>query len=265
MKVYAIRDGEGDFPVGVLLYFEKEKSFVVELREELDEWTAPLLFSACVRRKIYTIPRDISFLWVKERIIPSGRQNIKTILKNHGLKEYDELKFLELSEGRCSQDSLYIRKIQTLPDYVIERRKHNVTECTPCGEGELLCFFADGKIKKTDLSLLRDHDDIDKILRNKALFESAKVAAGGYCVTFNDSIDIPASVLYSQGLEIPLRQSDFISFVRKNVLDTAQASQLLGCSRQNLAYMVSKERLCTLREDVKGNLYLKGEVLKDKW
>jgi len=42
-------------------------------------------------------PRDLSFLWVKERIIPSGRQNISAILKNHKMDAYDEMKFLELS------------------------------------------------------------------------------------------------------------------------------------------------------------------------
>ena len=62
---------------------------------------------AMSKKKIYTIPRDISFLWVKERVIPSGRQNIKAILTQHHMETYDEIVILEISEGRCSQDSLY--------------------------------------------------------------------------------------------------------------------------------------------------------------
>lgn len=60
--------------------------------------------------------------------------------KNHHMKSYDEMKFLEISEGRCSQDSLYIRKIDRLPDYVVERQKHNLVECVPMDEHALLCF-----------------------------------------------------------------------------------------------------------------------------
>ena len=36
---------------------------------------------------------------------------------------------------------------------------------------------------------------------------------------------------------------------------------MLECSRQNLAYMLNKDILKPIKEDVKGNLYLKGDVL----
>ena len=87
------------------------------------------------------MPRDISFMWVRERVIPSGRQNIKDILNNHRMKSYDEMRFLEISEGRCSQDSLYIRPINALPSYVIERKKRNLIDCTTLDNNVLLCFL----------------------------------------------------------------------------------------------------------------------------
>ena len=154
MKIYEIIDEENAMSAGVLLYYEKEKTCIAELPEYLDEWTAPFLFSVYVKKHIFTIPRDISFLWVKERVIPSGRQNIDAILKNHHMKSYDEMKFLEISEGRCSQDSLYIRKIDRLPDYVVERQKHNLVECVPMDEHALLCFFADQTVRKMELAKL---------------------------------------------------------------------------------------------------------------
>ena len=40
---------------------------------------------------------------------------------------------------------------------------------------------------------------------------------------------------------------------------------ILECSRQNMAYMVKQEQLTPLKEDVKGNLYLKKDVLKLRW
>ena len=42
---------------------------------------------------------------------------------------------------------------------------------------------------------------------------------------------------------------------------TTEACDSLQCSRQNLAYMVKKEQIDPIKEDVKGNLYLKGDVL----
>jgi hypothetical protein len=39
--------------VGVLLYYEQGKDFIIELKGTLDEWTAPLLFSGFVKSGIY--------------------------------------------------------------------------------------------------------------------------------------------------------------------------------------------------------------------
>lgn len=265
MKIYEIIDEENAMSAGVLLYYEKEKTCIAELPEYLDEWTAPFLFSVYVKKHIFTIPRDISFLWVKERVIPSGRQNIDAILKNHHMKSYDEMKFLEISEGRCSQDSLYIRKIDRLPDYVVERQKHNLVECVPMDEHALLCFFADQTVRKMELAKLTGVEDVKKILKHEAVYQSAKIGAGGYYVTFNDSIDIPAGTLYEAGVVIPLKLKDFKAFVRKNVLDTTESSNLLECTRQNISYLVNQQQLEPIKEEVRGNLYLKGEVLSTKW
>lgn len=60
MKAYEIRDYESEENVGVLLYYEQGKDFIIELKDALDEWTAPLLFSGFVKSEIYTISRDIS-------------------------------------------------------------------------------------------------------------------------------------------------------------------------------------------------------------
>lgn len=167
MKIFAIIDEETTLLTGILLYYEKEGTCVIELPEYLDEWTAPLLFTSYVKKKIYTIPRDISFLWVKERVIPSGRQNINDILAHHNMQSYDEMKFLEISEGKCSQDSLYIKKIDMLPDFVIERQKKNIVECVLSDDHTLLCFFEDDTIKKIQLEDLQSFEEQNKIINNE--------------------------------------------------------------------------------------------------
>ena len=265
MKIYEIWDGENKRSVGILQYFEKERTSVIELQEDLDEWTAPLLFAGFVKKGIFTIPRQDSDLWIKERVIPSGRQNIAAILNNHKMPEYDEMKILEISKGKCSQDSLTIKKIDTLPAYVLERQKKNLVDCCMCDENSVLCFFKDDTVKKISLEQLQGVEGIDKVTKNQSLFATGLVGTGGYCLTFNDSIDIPAKTLYETTAEIPIRKSDFEAFVKRNVWDTAQICEALSCTRQNISYLLKKEWLSPLKTDVKGNLYLKGDILKNKW
>lgn len=265
MKIYEILDEENKINIGVLLYFEKKKEFIIELQSNIDEWMAPLLFTNLVKNQIYTVPRKMAYMWVKERIIPSGRQNISEILKNHKMEVYDEMKFLELSKGKCSQDSMYIRKIDELPEYVIERRKRNVVDLVVCDGWKILCFFENDIVKRVDMTELSYVDGISKIINNKKLYQSCKVGTGGYSITFDDAIDISSSILYEHGDILPVSRNDFICFARNNLLDTSECCELLECSRQNVSYMIRHEQLNPIKEDIKGNLYLKGEVVKNMW
>lgn len=265
MKRFEIIDAELGMSIGILLYYEGSSEFVIELQEKLDEWTAPLLFTSFVKKRVFTIPRDISFLWVKERIIPSGRQNIGAILDTHKLKHYDEMKFLEISKGKCSQDNLFIEEISHLPEYVIERQRRNLIDVSPLDSHMLLCFFADEAVKKVDLAKLIDQTDVGKVIRNEGLYQSGKVGVGGYAVTFNDSIDIPSWRLYEVGETIPLTMQDFKRFVEKNVLSTGETCDLLECSRQNIAYRVKQKQLEPLKLHEKGSLYLRGDVERIRW
>lgn len=265
MKNFEIIDAELGISIGILLYYEGSSEFIIELQENLNEWTAPLLLTSFVKNGVFTIPRDISFLWVKERVIPSGRQNIGAILNTHNLKHYDEMKFLEISKGKCSQDNLFIEGIPYLPEYVIERQMKNLLDVSILDDHMLLCFFADETVKKVDLAKLIDQDGIDKVMRNEGLYQSGKIGVGGYAVTFNDSIDIPAWRLYEAGERIPLSMQDFKKFIKNNVLSTGESCEVLECSRQNIAYIVKKEQLKPLKSHEKGNLYLRGDVEKIRW
>lgn len=265
MKIFAIIDEETSLLAGILLHYEKDGSCVVELPEYLDEWTAPLLFTSYVKKNIYTIPRDISFLWVKERVIPSGRQNINEILAQHNMQSYDEMSFLEISEGKCSQDSLYIKKIEVLPEFVVKRQQKNLIESVISENHTIICFFKDDTIKKIQLEDLESFEERGKVLSNEQVFYSGKIGAGGYCITFNESIDIPAWLLHDAESNIPLSLNDFKAFVKSNVLDTGESCDLLECSRQNLSYIVRQKKLEPVKKEVRGNLYLRGDILRTMW
>ena len=265
MKIFEIIDEENRLNVGTLLYYEKEKAFIIELSEGLDEWTAPLLFTKRVKEGQLTIPRDLSYTWVKERVIPSGRQNIGSILTTHRLKEYDEMKLLELAEGRCSQDYLYIKKIDTQPEYVLKRQKKNLVDVTVLENSSILCFFADDSVRKVPLESVKEIEKIDNVIKNRPLLESCTLGVDGYYITFNNSIDIPAWLLHKKGKSVPLEYEDFLSFAKNSIVDTTTSCNMLECSRQNLSYLVNQGQLAPLKENVKGNLYLKKDIERMRW
>lgn len=269
MKSYAIYDEqlERTEPIGYLFYYEKAKSFVIELSNEIDEWQAPLLFQGLVKKGIYTIPKDIALMWVRERIIPSGRQNIGEILKRHKLKEYSEIAMLSLARGRSSQDDCYVKEVceEEIPESIKQRWLGNVVECFPTEHSDIVCMFRDNTARLVRMDKLMDkYKGVTHIMKHRELLESVQVGVGGYSISFNESIEIMASDLKEVGELLPLQASDFYGFVQKNILDTTNACLLIECSRQNLSYLVREKRLSPIIQGTKENLYTKGEISRLK-
>ena len=265
MKSYAIYDEQLNrkAAIGYLFYYEKAQQFIIELCRDLDEWDAPILFQKFVKERIYTIPRDVSFLWVKERVIPSGRQNIGTILKNHKLKNYSEMALLQLSKGKCSQDDCYIESVteSEIPEEIRNRTMENLSECFPTTDGRIVCMFRDNTVRKIELSKLENkYKDVSYILHNDNLRNSAKVGVGGYSVVFNESIEIEVNDLRRVGELLPLTADDFKGYIHRTVVDTTKACEMLGCSRQNLAYLVKEGKITPIINGSKENLYARCDV-----
>ncbi|MCR5143873.1 MAG: hypothetical protein K6B67_01030 [Lachnospiraceae bacterium] len=265
MGIYEIYDEENDMTLGALIHYQKENQFIIELIDDVDEWNCPLLFSAYVKNNIYTISRDDSRKWVEERVIPSGRQNIQSILKRHKLPMYNEMDLLKISQGRCSLDELVIKPLDELPEYVQKRMEKNLEDCVPLKNGRIMCVFADKTVKKIDMHKLQDLKGIENVLKNQELFSSAVVATGGYVMTFNNSIDVPAARLHDIDDADCIDKEDLIEYMQHNLKDTGETCEALGCTRQNMAYYLSKGYIKPIKENVKGNMFLKGDILKLMW
>lgn len=260
MRSFNIIDSDSNLNIGCLICYDKSEDCVVELQDRIDEWSAPLLFDRYVRKGIYTIPRKASRLWLEERVIPADRQNLASILRNHKLNRYNIFKMIDISKGKCAQDNMYIEPINELPDYVNLRMKEYIRECAALPDYRLLCFFNDGITRMIRLSEFVDIDKIEYVLRDEKLFESLRVITDGRCITFNNSIDIPSYLLRQRGLEIPISLDDFITFVRRNILDTTVSCNMLECSRQNLSYLIKSGKIVPIKENVKGSLFLKSDL-----
>ena len=267
MRVFAIhdKDNERQEAIGYLYCFEKSHSYVAELSDDIDEWEAPLLFQGLVKKGIYTVPKDISLLWVKERVIPSGRQNIGLILKNARLKEYNERALLALSDGKCAQDRCILTEIpeKEVPERIARRRESNVSECFLTEGGQMICLFRDDVTSKVDLHVLAtDNKDIQRLLKRKELQESVRVGVGGYSVAFQNGVEIPKEKLREKRWILPISAADFYRFVQKNIISSVTACESMGCSKQNLSYFVKANRIEPIISGSKENFYTKGSVQK---
>ena len=151
MKIFAIRD-ETDAAgknLAYLLYYETAKQFYIELPDDADPWETPMVLSSFARNGETSVNSYWSRLWVQQRIVPSDRQNISQVLRDNGLKEYDEYGLLMLAMGRCAQDDYYLVPVgeKDLPEMIVKRFMKRVEEVVPLPAFNLLIFFRDGTVR----------------------------------------------------------------------------------------------------------------------
>ncbi|MDM5430789.1 DNA-binding protein [Bacillus mycoides] len=59
-------------------------------------------------------------------------------------------------------------------------------------------------------------------------------------------------------------KDDLIRFIQNEIVNTSEALEILGCSRQNLNVMVQKEKVKPIKEMSRDRLYFKEDILKSK-
>lgn len=270
MKIFAIRDEsmQEQIDLAYLLYYEIEKRFYIELPDDADPWETPLILSSFVKKGEKTVNSYWSKLWVQQRIIPSDRQNLGLILKDNGLKEYDEFELLMLAMGRCAQDDCYLVPIDEaqLPKEVRQRFMTRIEDVIPLDDYCLLVFFRDGIVKKCSLKDHFEKTKLFQVLLNKTdYFYSVHLQPGGYGVEWDVHMSVSDSMLYRIGKKVPLSATDFKSFVVHRVVNVAEAADILGCTRQNIEYLTRTGKLHPIKSSGKNTLYLKSEILKRNW
>lgn len=185
MRIFAIKDETmpQDTILGYLIYHETSKAFFIELPDGADSWDMPLLLSSFADRGEYSIDSNWSRRFVQQRIIPQDRQNIGQILRDNGLKEYDEFSLLMLTMGRCEQDDCYLEEIPSdpLPELLARRWKTKVEEVVPLECPRLLVFFANGTAKVIDSQELSS-PTIAPYLASQERFNTVEVQPDGFGV-----------------------------------------------------------------------------------
>ena len=265
MRLFAIRDESmpEDRILGYLIYYETSRFFYIELPDGADPWEMPPIFSPFVTLGIYSIDSNWSRRWVRQRIVPQDRQNIGQILRDNGLKEYDEFSLLMLTMGRCEQDDCYLEEVpaDNLPELLIRRWQTKVDDVVPLDTPRLLVFFRHGLTKVIDTQEVAG-TVCAPYLSNQDRFNTVEVQTDGYGVYWNDQAMISHRDLFMHGLTIPLTLNDFHQYLQYRIVNASEACNILECSRQNIDDLMRRDKLHPIRTDAKYKLFSKAEVMQ---
>ena len=264
MVIFEIRDeADENRLTGYLFYYERSRRFYAELLRAMDEWTAPFIFAGFVKRGIYSIDHEWSMKFVRQRIIPVDRQNLGAILKANKLREYDEYKLLQISEGRCAQDELFLVKCKEsdmIPE-IQDRLKEKVRDVLPMEDLKIMVFFMNGTSRIINIGKLLDGDRrFARITADHNLFQSVSVSPGGNGIEWGRERFILAETLYHAGKNAHINLDDLLTFVRKRVVDTTEAAGLLNCSRQYIGQLSSKGRISPFKCGSNNSLFLRSDI-----
>jgi len=105
-------DGDlGNIQVGTFSYDSESKRFAMTIDENIKKSDLPLSIEGFANKNKYTLSHEDTLRWIRGRICPPGRHNIRDILKDNELEEYDEFKLLMITYAKCDKDSLYLKNM----------------------------------------------------------------------------------------------------------------------------------------------------------
>ena len=113
-KTFVMRDGnQGDAQIGTLTYDQEKQVFSMNVSPDVPLEKLALSLELLVYRFGRNLTHQQVLLWIKGRICPPSRQNIREILKFNNMKEYREFDLLSLTLGRCDKDEVYLEPVKT--------------------------------------------------------------------------------------------------------------------------------------------------------
>ena len=109
LRSLALVDGRlGDARVGTFIYDNDTRQFSMTISRDIPPNDLPLSLEGFVFRGKYELPHEDTLRWIRRRLCPPGRHNIREILRVNGLEGYDEFGFLMVTKAKCDNDELYL-------------------------------------------------------------------------------------------------------------------------------------------------------------
>lgn len=266
LKLFALRDeSNGDQrDLAILEYYEQSRSFYFELPPDADPWGLPFILHEFAKRGQHTVDAAWTARWVEARIVPPERQNLGEILRVNGLKEYDELRLLELTEGRCSQDWCYLVPMRDdcTPDWYRKRVERRARDVYGLSHFRLAVVQRDGTAIICDVSeLVRTAREFARISSDEQAFMRVSMQPGGHGARWGEGLQLSIEYLCGIGTLASFDGDDIALLASQAVCDTSEVAQLLDCTRQNVSDLVRRGKLVPLRSTTRGMLFLRADVL----
>ena len=112
LRDFALHDGNLDGrQVGTFSYDTAARRFAMTIAKDIAMDDLPLSLECFAHRGIYELSHEDALRWMKGRICPPGRHNIREILRDNGLATYDEFGLLMVTGARCGLDGLYLCEV----------------------------------------------------------------------------------------------------------------------------------------------------------
>ena len=265
MRLFALKDANDPRQsiLAVLACYESGRHFFLDMPDGTDPWTVPLILSSFAQRGQVRIGPDWSKRWVESRLVPKSRQNLGEILRENGLEDYDTLRLLEMTSGRNSQDDCYLEPLQPneAPAWFAEREAGRIEEVVALEGCRLLVAFRTGEVRICDAHDLAQADDsLTRVVADDDAFVRAEVAPGGRGIQWGSSVFIGDDMLHAIGKPIPLSWADLKQIVPALLVDTAQAEQMLGCTRQNINALMKRRALSAAKTSGKATMFFLSDI-----
>ena len=91
------------------------------------------------------------------------------------------------------------------------------------------------------------------------------VQTGVYGIWWGEQLTISNDELYASGENVPLEADDLRAMIKQQVVNSVEAAEILGCSRQYVNELAAKGKLTPIKSDAKTTLYLRSEVMQKSW
>ncbi|MDE5778450.1 MAG: hypothetical protein K2I10_08125 [Lachnospiraceae bacterium] len=114
MRRFLIKDDNVPSPTNeyaVLSYDEDYDKYTITIPDSINPDDLPAIPGILAREGIREIEDKWARRFVKERVVPSDRQNIGMILREVGMDYYSEFPLLIYTSGRCCMDDFYLEEI----------------------------------------------------------------------------------------------------------------------------------------------------------
>ncbi|MGM9537968.1 MAG: hypothetical protein ACI3VN_06510 [Candidatus Onthomonas sp.] len=127
-----------------------------------------------------------------------------------------------------------------------------------------MCFET-GEVRLCDFDTLRRELPALAVLEDSEQFAQVEIEANGRELVWPGCCRISEEKLAVLGERLALNREDLVLFCQNQLVSTAEAAEMLHCTRQNIDSLVRRARLHPVKCYAKNKVFLKSDILRRMW